>query len=259
MTESFSLRAAGIEVVLLDIEGTTTPISFVHDVLFPYARVRVGSYLEANATSDPEIRRIVADLRLELPASGFQLAADDPVSVAANSPRAAPSEPRDADIVAYVHWLMDRDRKSGPLKALQGRIWEQGYATGALKGEVYPDVGDAFARWTAAGVRIAIFSSGSVLAQTLLFANSTSGDLSGFLSAYFDTGVGAKGEAGSYCRIVDALKITPSCVLFISDVTKELDAAREAGIQTLLCVRPPVQSPASSTHRVVEDFGRIAR
>ena len=145
----------GIDVVLLDIEGTTTPIAFVHDVLFPYARARVSSYLEENATSDPEIRRIVEDLRLELPASGFQLAADDPASVAGNSPRAATSEPRDADIVAYVHWLMDRDRKSGPLKALQGRIWEQGYATGALQGEVYPDVRDAFVRWTAAGVRIA--------------------------------------------------------------------------------------------------------
>ena len=259
MTESFSLRAAGIEVVLLDIEGTTTPISFVHDVLFPYARARVSSYLEANVPSDPEIRQILEDLQLELPASGFQLAPDDPVSVARNSPRAATSEPRDADIVAYVHWLMDRDRKSGPLKALQGRIWEQGYATGALKGEVYPDVGDAFVRWTTAGVRIAIFSSGSVLAQKLLFANSTSGDLSRFLSAHFDTGVGAKGEAGSYRRIAEAVAVTPSRVLFISDVIKELDAARDAGIQTLLCVRPPAPSPASSTHRVIEDFGRIAR
>ncbi len=118
---------------------------------------------------------------------------------------------------------------------------------------------DAFVRWTAAGVRIAIFSSGSVLAQKLLFANSTSGDLSRFLSAYFDTGVGAKGEAGSYRRIAEAVEVTPSRVLFISDVIKELDAAREAGMQTLLCVRPPAQSPPSSTHRIVEDFGRIAR
>ena len=102
---------------------------------------------------------------------------------------------------------MDRDRKSGPLKALQGRIWEQGYATGALKGEVYPDVPEAFARWTAAGVRIGIFSSGSVLAQKLLFANSTAGDLSRFLSGYFDTAVGAKREAVSYRRIVEALRL----------------------------------------------------
>lgn len=242
MTESFSLTGAGIEVVLLDIEGTTTPISFVHDVLFPYARARVGSYLEANATSDAEIRKIVEGLRAELAAEKLE----------------AGSRALEADIVAYVLWLMDRDRKSGPLKALQGRIWEEGYATGALKGEVYPDVGDAFVRWTAAGVRIAIFSSGSVLAQKLLFANSTSGDFSPFLSAYFDTGVGAKGEAGSYRRIAEALDVAPSRVLFVSDVVAELDAASDASLRTLLCVRPPAQSPASSTRGIVKDFDSIA-
>ena len=143
---------------------------------------------------------------------------------------------------------MDRDRKSGPLKALQGRIWEQGYRDGELKGEVYPDVPAAFARWTADGVRIGIFSSGSVLAQQLLFANSTAGDLSRFLSCHFDTGVGAKGEAGSYRRIVEALGVAAARILFVSDVVKELDAAREAGLRTLLCVRPPASAPTSSTH-----------
>ena len=253
----FSLQAAGIDVVLLDIEGTTTPIAFVLDVLFPYARARVRPYLEAAAGSDPEIRHIVEQLHAELPASGFQLPAEDPVPVAGNSPRAAAGEPRDADIVGYVHWLMDRDRKSGPLKALQGRIWEQGYATGVLKGVVYPDVPDAFVRWTAEGVRIGIFSSGSVLAQKLLFANSTAGDLSRFLSSHFDTGVGAKGEAGSYRRIVEALQVLPSRVLFISDVISELDAAREAGVRTLLAVRPPAQAPPSCTHGIVESFDSI--
>jgi enolase-phosphatase E1 len=152
---------------------------------------------------------------------------------------------------------MDRDRKSGPLKALQGRIWEQGYATGALKGEVYPDVPEAFVRWTAGGVRIGIYSSGSVLAQKLLFANSTVGDLSRFLSGYFDTGVGAKRDAASYRRIVEALDIAASRVLFVSDVVTELDAAREAGLATLLSVRPPARSPASSAHRAVESFDQI--
>jgi len=152
---------------------------------------------------------------------------------------------------------MDRDRKSGPLKALQGRIWEQGYATGALTGEVYPDVPDAFARWTAAGVRIGIYSSGSVLAQKLLFANSTAGDLSRFLSGYFDTAVGAKKEAVSYRRIVEALDRPASRVLFVSDVAAELDAAREAGLQTVLAVRPPARPPASSAHGAVESFEEI--
>lgn len=251
MTESLRLRAAGIDFVLLDIEGTTTPITFVHDVLFPYARARVRTYLEETARSDAEIQRIIEELRVELPASGF------PVS-AGNLKLEAGSGKPEADIVSYVYWLMDRDRKIGPLKALQGRIWQQGYTTGALKGEVYPDVRDAFVRWTAGGARIGIFSSGSVLAQKLLFANSTAGDLSPFLSGYFDTGVGAKGEAGSYRRIVEALDVVPSHVLFVSDVVTELDAARNAGLRTLLCVRRPAHSPASSTHGIVTSFDAIA-
>jgi enolase-phosphatase E1 len=263
VAESFSLPAAGIAVVLLDIEGTTTPLSFVHDVLFPYARARVPSFLEQTIGADDEIQRIVAQLRNELPASGFQLPAGSRQSNGeSRMPEAASrleagSQKREADIVGYVSWLMDRDRKSGPLKALQGRIWEQGYATGALKGVVYPDVPPAFVRWTAAGVRIGIFSSGSMLAQKLLFANSTAGDLSVFLCGYFDTAVGAKGEAGSYRRIVLALDVAPSRVLFISDVIKELDAAREAGVQTLLAVRPPAHAPSASTHAAVESFDSI--
>jgi enolase-phosphatase E1 len=268
VAECFSLAAEHISIVLLDIEGTTTPIAFVHDVLFPYARARVRAYLE-EAASDPEILQIVEDLRAELPASGFQLPARA-LPASSSQPPARSLESKgenrmpeagsgklEADIVSYVYWLMDRDRKSGPLKALQGRIWEQGYRDGELKGEVYPDVPDAFARWTADGVRIGIFSSGSVLAQQLLFANSTAGDLSGFLSNYFDTGVGAKGEADSYRRIVAALGVAAARVLFVSDVAKELDAAREAGLRTLLCVRPPASAPASNTHGLVESFDTI--
>ncbi len=152
---------------------------------------------------------------------------------------------------------MDRDRKSGPLKALQGRIWEEGYVSGALEGEVYPDVRDAFVRWTASGRRIGIFSSGSVLAQQLLFGRSSAGDLSAFLSGYFDTAVGAKGEPESYRRIVAALSVQPSRTLFVSDVAKELDAARAAGLRTMLCVRPPAAVPTASAHDIVESFDAI--
>jgi enolase-phosphatase E1 len=243
------LTAANVDFVLLDIEGTTTPIAFVHDVLFPFARIRVRAYLEETAF-DPEIRQIVEDLRAELPASGFQLPAG-------NLKRGAGGGKLEADLVSYVYWLMDRDRKSGPLKSLQGRIWEQGYATGALKGEVYPDVPEAFARWTAAGVRIGIYSSGSVLAQKLLFANSTAGDLSRFISGYFDTAVGAKKEAVSYRRIVEALGITASRVLFVSDVVSEVDAAQGAGLQTMLCVRPPAQPPGAIVQGTVQSFAEI--
>lgn len=253
---SLSLTAAGIDFVLLDIEGTTTPIAFVHDVLFPYARARVRAYLEETAVSDAEVRRIVEDLRHELPAPGFPLSPDN-AEPSHENPRAASREPPAADIVSYVYWLMDRDRKSGPLKALQGRIWEEGYATGALRGEVYPDVRDAFVRWTSSGRRIGIFSSGSVLAQRLLFGRSTAGDLSRFLSGYFDTAVGAKGEPDSYRRIVAALSVQPSRTMFVSDVVKELDAARHAGLRTMLCVRPPAQFPATSAHEGVASFDEI--
>ena len=236
--------------MLLDIEGTTTPITFVHDVLFPYARARVRAYLNETAGSDAEVRQIVEDLRGELAASGFQLPAPH-VEAGSREP--------DADVVSYVYWLMDRDSKSRPLKALQGRIWDHGYATGALQGEVYADVRDAFVRWTAAGVRIGIFSSGSVLAQRLLFTHSTAGDLSPFLSSYFDTGVGAKKEADSYRRIAAALAVAPPSTLFVSDVAGELDAAREAGLQTRLCVRPPALTPRSSSHAIVASFDEIVR
>ena len=257
MVAPLRLTAANVDFVLLDIEGTTTPIAFVHDVLFPFARVRVRAYLEETAASDPEIRQIVEDLRAERPASGFPLPASGFQLPAGNLELGAGSGKLEADVVSYVYWLMDRDRKSGPLKSLQGRIWQQGYATGALKGEVYPDVPEAFARWTAAGVRIGIYSSGSVLAQKLLFANSTAGDLSRFISGYFDTAVGAKKEAISYRRIVEALGITASRVLFVSDVATELDAAREAGVRTVLCVRPTTQPPAAIVHGTVQSLAEI--
>ena len=249
MAGSIALLASGIKVVLLDIEGTTTPITFVHDVLFPYARSRVRAYLDDAPRSDAEVRQIVEDLQLESSASEWQRPF--------GSQPTASREPRAADIVPFIHWLMDRDRKSRPLKALQGRIWEQGYATGALEGEVYPDVRDAFVRWTAAGIRIGIFSSGSVLAQQLLFAHSTAGDLSQFLSRYFDTRVGAKVDADSYRRIAAALAVPPPNVLFVSDVAGELDAARKAGLQTRLCVRPPAVTPRPSPHAIVESFDEI--
>lgn len=256
MAAAIGLTAAGIDFVLLDIEGTTTPIAFVHDVLFPYARARVRTYLEEHAMADAGVRQIVEDLRRELPASGCPLAVDVP-GPPSETPRPANREPRDANIVSYVYWLMDRDRKSGPLKALQGRIWEEGYVSGALKGEVYPDVRDAFVRWTEGGRRIGIFSSGSVLAQQLLFGRSSAGDLSMFLSDYFDTGFGAKGEPESYRRIVASLSVQPARTLFVSDVVTELDAARAAGLRTLLCVRPPAPAPAASSHDAVLSFDAI--
>jgi enolase-phosphatase E1 len=224
----------------LDIEGTTTPIEFVHQVLFPYARARVHDLLE---------RRDVAALRAEYQADPSH---DLP-------PWNAASDRASAE--AYVYWLMDRDRKSTALKALQGRIWETGYRTGELrgKGEVYPDVRPALARWQKAGTRIAIFSSGSVQAQRNLFANTTDGDLSSFLSGYFDTTTGPKRAARSYEQIAAALGRPSHEILFVSDVAAELDAARAAGMHTALCVRGAGAPDDSSTdHPRIHSFAELA-
>jgi enolase-phosphatase E1 len=143
-----------------------------------------------------------------------------------------------AAIARYVEWLMDRDRKSPGLKSLQGQIWETGYRTGRLRGEVFDDVPAAFARWTRGGIRLAIYSSGSVLAQRLLFESTNAGDLTPFVSAFFDTAVGAKASADSYRRISKEIQDAPERILFLSDVARELEAARAAACRVALCVRP---------------------
>ena len=246
---SISLHAAGIRVVLLDIEGTTTPIAFVHDVLFPYARARTRTYLEDTPASDPD--HVIAGLRDEYARDS---GCGEPVPLWKTGTRREDME----SLTRFVHWLMDQDRKSTPLKLLQGKIWERGYTTGELKGEVYPDVPGALDRWTTSGVGVGIFSSGSVLAQRMLFANTNAGDLTRLLRWHFDTTVGAKVAAASYRAIVDALNTRAVHVLFVSDVVGELDAARAAGLQTALCVRAPAQPPGAADHTVVTTFDQIA-
>ncbi len=205
--------------ILLDIEGTTTPIAFVHDVLFAYARDHVREFLLANAGTE-EVRADIALLGDEH--------ADD-----ANNERNPP--PLVAD---YVEWLIAVDRKSTGLKSLQGKIWRQGYQDGSLKSQVFADVAPAFERWHQRGLSINIFSSGSVLAQKLLFAHTEAGDLTRFIDGYFDTNVGKKGEAESYRRIAEKIKLPAGEIVFVSDVIDELNAAYEAGMKTILSVRP---------------------
>jgi len=237
-----ALEPAGVRVILLDIEGTTTPVDFVFGTLFPFARRHARTFLEARGT-DSEVSADRALLRAEHAAD---LAAGE-------APPPWSEEP--AAVAAYVLWLMDRDRKSTGLKSLQGKIWEEGYRTGALRGEVYHDVPRAFVRWRNAGRRIAIFSSGSVLAQKLLFSHSRAGDLTPLIDAYFDTTIGPKKEAVSYERIAGALEVAPVAVLFVSDVAAELDAARGAGMATSLCVRSGETPPP--THPVIRIFDEI--
>src|SRR5262245_37372049 len=170
-----------VRAVLLDIEGTTTPIDFVYNVLFPYARSHVAEFLERHGSS-PDVLEDLDGLRRENSEDTRQ---------GLNPP--ALSNPQNArSFVTYVDWLTESDRKSRPLKSLQGKIWEQGYASGALRSQVFDDVPPALKRWHAQNRSIAIFSSGSVLAQELLFTYTTLGDLTRYLSAYFDTTIGKK-------------------------------------------------------------------
>src|SRR5206468_2865660 len=232
-------------------QGTTTPAEFVHQVLCPYARARTHDCLYQHQ-SDPEVRGDIALLHAEHAAEPRE-------------PGLPPWDTRNAigSAESYVYWLMDRDRKSTGLKALQGRIWEAGYRAGELKGkgEVYPDVRPALERWHAAGKTIAIFSSGSVQAQRDLFANTTAGDLSAFLSAYFDTTTGPKREAISYRKIATAVGRSPRDILFVSDVVAELDAARAAEMRTALCLREresPIPVPNPTDHPRIRSFAELA-
>jgi enolase-phosphatase E1 len=234
---------SGPGLVLLDVEGTTTPVDFVFRVLFPDARERMLGFLEAHA-ADPDVALDVGGLREEH--------ARD--TTAGRQPPEWEDEP--AAIAAYGRWLMDEDRKLTALKSLQGRIWAEGYAAGRLRGQVYDDVPPALGRWTRSGRRVAIFSSGSVLAQELLFRHSDHGDLTPFLSAHFDTTTGPKREADSYRAIAAAMDAPASTGLFVSDVVAEVDAAREAGFATALAVRIP-PGAAGHPHRAIRTFDEL--
>lgn len=198
--------------LLLDIEGTTTSISFVYDALFPYARARLAAFLEAHF-SDPAVRADVARL------------GDGTATSAADAARAALA-------------LMDADVKDTGLKGLQGKIWAAGYASGALRGHVFSDVPEALRAFVARGTAIYIYSSGSVAAQKLLFGSSEAGDLTPLLSGYFDTTTGPKTEATSYQAIAAAVGVAPGDILFVTDNLREAEAAAAAGLQVAVSQRP---------------------
>lgn len=238
-----------VRAILLDIEGTTTPINFVTKTLFPFASRKLEGFLRANA-GDEEVRALIRELRA-------QHGLDERSGLKPPSWRDGSEDEQLRSSAAYGQWLMARDSKCTPLKALQGNMWQQGYASGELKGEVYPDVPAAFERWKRQGKKICIYSSGSVLAQKLLFGSVASGDLTRYISAFFDTQVGAKAEAESYRRIAEAASHEPRQFLFVSDAVKEIDAAREAGMQALLCEREGRSNAVESSARVIQDFNGI--
>jgi enolase-phosphatase E1 len=227
----------GIRGVVLDIEGTTTSISFVYDELFNYSRTHVRDYLVRYFDTDG-VRADVQLLREEH--SKYVSEEKQP------PPVAEPGSPSEIDsLAAYVNWLIDLNSKTTGLKSLQGKIWHEGYADGTLHSHVFADVAPALARWRVAGLSINIFSSGSALAQQLLFTHTEAGDLTPFINNYFDTSTGPKVHAQSYRRIAETLRLQPGEVLFISDVVTELAAAREAGMKTVLSIRPGNQPQES--------------
>jgi enolase-phosphatase E1 len=213
--------------VLLDIEGTTTPITFVTETLFPYARQRGREFI-VNHIADQEIHEALRQLQIDNRADR----SDGAPPIEANSEQAIDST------IDYYLWLIDKDRKSTALKAIQGRIWHEGYERGDLQSTIFPDVVAALERWHRAGRIAAIYSSGSVLAQQELFRHTIHGDLTPFITAYFDTGVGSKKQASSYGKIAESLGTPANGILFVSDVSAELDAALVAGMMTALAVRP---------------------
>ena len=166
-----------------------------------------------------------------------------------------PHEPE--SFAVYIDWLIERDRRSTPLKSLQGKIWAEGYASGQLCSQMFDDVPPALKRWQGQSRTVATFSSGSVLAQKFLFAHTTAGDLTRYLSAYFDTTTGKKNDPASYQEISRTLERSPAEVVFISDVVSELDAASSAGLRTLLCVRPGNHPQPENSHRIIRTFDEL--
>lgn len=226
---------SNVRVIVTDIEGTTSSISFVHDVLFPYTRKHLPAFVETHG-DQPEMQHWLHEAARE---AGLVEASRQEV------------------IEMLLRWI-DEDRKSTALKALQGMIWDEGYRSGVYRAHVYPEVAAQLRDWHAKGLRLYVYSSGSVAAQQLLFRFSDAGDLSSVFDGYFDTQTGAKRDPESYRRISEAVSEAPGRILFLSDTTQELDAARSAGWQTSLIVREPSPMPSAALHPASRDFDAIA-
>lgn len=221
-----------LQAIITDIEGTTSSISFVHEVLFPYARRALPGFVDGHR-HDPAVRPWLEQVGTEI---GTDADATEVVQT-------------------LLHWI-DIDRKHTALKALQGLIWASGYAGAQFKAHVYPEVPNRLRTWHQAGLALYVYSSGSVPAQQLFFGHSEAGDLRPLFQGYFDTTIGGKRQAGSYLGILEAIGRGGPETLFLSDVVEELDAAREAGLHTVLLERgDPV--PERNGHPAVADFDAV--
>jgi enolase-phosphatase E1 len=218
-----------VYIILLDIEGTTTPVDFVYQTLFPYALHRLPTFLQQHL-QEPETKSLIQDLYL-------QYQTDERHELKPPTWIDESDQLQLRSCVVYAQWLMNRNSKYAALKALQGKIWQEGYDIGELQGQVYSDVPRAFERWRRQKRKICIYSSGSVLAQQLLFSTTKLGNLTSYITAFFDSNIGAKTEIESYQKIAESLERIPRDILFVSDAKEEVDAAYDADMQVILCDR----------------------
>ena len=221
-----------LRAILTDIEGTTSSIHFVHQVLFPFSAAALPEFVRSRAQAaevKPWLEAVAAEIAVE-------------------------SSDLTAITAALLAWIQE-DRKHTALKALQGMIWRQGYQAGAFTAHVYPEVAARLQHWAASGLLLYVYSSGSIAAQKLFFAHSDAGNLTPYFQGYFDTTSGAKRERDSYTSIARAIGLVPSEILFLSDIEAELDAARSAGMRTTLIARE--QLPAASIHPITTNFDEI--
>ena len=222
-----------IKAIVTDIEGTTSSLSFVKEVLFPYARANLADYVRGHK-DESQVKTLLLETCKEV---GAELDTEQ--------------------LIAQLILWIDEDKKVTPLKSLQGLIWEAGYQQGDFKGHVYQDAAETLKAWKAKGVDLYIYSSGSVYAQKLLFAHTEYGDLTPLFSGYFDTHIGGKKERESYCKIAGQLGIPAVQILFLSDSKEELDAARKAGFKTLWLTRDSAPDPRAE-HQQVSSFNQIS-
>jgi len=250
-----------IRCILLDIEGTTCPVSFVASVLFPYARERLASYLETNQ-GDPEVQTLLA-------ATQAAFAADpNPEVQALRQGAPIPGQPpaeqehlqlgqTNSPLAAYLQWLIDHDIKFPPLKELQGRIWGSGYANGDLVAPLFNDVAPTLQRWHRDGYRLAVYSSGSVAAQQLLYRHSQDGNIESLFSHWFDTRIGSKQATESYSAIAAALQLEPAEILFVSDAIAEIEAAHRIGMAVIFSDREGNPGRDPGGFNAIQSLGEI--
>jgi enolase-phosphatase E1 len=237
-----------VTTILLDIEGTTCPVDFVTRELFPFARQRLDGFLRSHG-KDPSVASLIAAI------DAARLADNPDAGPAISGPDAAEAVHRAR--VRFLQELMDQDRKLPALKELQGMIWEEGYGSGTLKAPLFADVAPALRRWHQQHLRLAVYSSGSVQAQQLLYGHSEKGDLRDLFSHWFDTKVGAKSDPASYQAIATTMAVPPGSVLFVSDALAELEAARAAGLRTVFSARPGNPQRESADFEVITSLEQI--